>query len=330
MKGQASCEMRLILFNDSLYIHPQSSHRDLNKKDWIGNLLEILRGIKRMGLSLPNVDFLVTTPDRPVCKGPAFSYSRSRFRSDSKIFMIPYPTWDRKSLGKRRQAIYRANEQNSWHGKKDQAFWRGSSTGIRRSSPEIKNALRKSTGSVQDDLQIWHNVTRFRLLLMTRDDPRFNVSLSKIYAETPSHLRPALEQFLTGPCDNIAVASEFKYVLDVEGNSFSDRARDLMGIESVLLKQEYPFVDFLSMGLQPWIHYLPIKSDLEDLMAVLDFAMHHDESMRVMAEEKAEWSRYYITLDLPIVYTYHLLMRYHHSQDFTVTLPPLSKLIKSI
>ena len=332
------CELRLVLFNGTLWLHPKS-RRNLNdslpvKPEWVNIFVQQLREISRMGFNLPNIDFLVTTPDRPLCQGPAFSYARRRVKKDSKLFLVPYPTWNKDKLSDLRHSVLKANEKRQWQpwtSKLDQLFWRGSTTGI-RFSKDLR-VKKDDTDDVNDqELLVWQNITRYRLMLLANKDnhhknsSRFNVSFSGIYAETPKRLHKYLMPFVSKPGDNIADAAAFKYVLDVEGNSFSDRLRDLVGLENVLLKQEYPYIDFIGVGLQPWLHYVPIEQDLSDLGTMLDLVSSSGQSdlMKDWARCKADWTRFYLSIDLPTVYLYKLLQRYEKSLDFKVSTPPPS------
>ena len=115
-----------------------------------------------------------------------------------------------------------------------------------------------------------------------------------------------------------------------KGNSFSDRIKDLVQSKSILLKQDYPFIDFLSIAIRPWEHFVPIQMDLENLNEQFDKVRQNESSFAEKAKRRSEWAKSMIHLDLAVTYLVKLLTLYKDCLDFEPTLFPDSVPIVTI
>jgi hypothetical protein len=63
-------------------------------------------------------------------------------------------------------------------------------------------------------------------------------------------------------------AGRYKYLLDIDGNGWSSRFRRLMSQDAVVFKSTiYP--EWWLDRVEPWVHYVPVKMDFEDIYDVL-------------------------------------------------------------
>lgn len=63
-------------------------------------------------------------------------------------------------------------------------------------------------------------------------------------------------------------AGKYKYLLDVDGNGWSARFRRLLSQDAVVFKNTlYP--EWYLDRVEPWVHYVPVKVDYEDLHDIL-------------------------------------------------------------
>jgi hypothetical protein len=72
-------------------------------------------------------------------------------------------------------------------------------------------------------------------------------------------------------------------IVDVDGNSWSMRFGLLMCFNSVTLKVQPSHVDYFYPSLRPWQHYIPVRSDLSDLVEMAEYAVT-DENRRQVLE----------------------------------------------
>lgn len=60
---------------------------------------------------------------------------------------------------------------------------------------------------------------------------------------------------------------EYKYLIDVEGNSYSARLKYLFFSRRVVFIQDREWKEYFHGDLIPYIHYIPVKNDLSDLIS---------------------------------------------------------------
>lgn len=69
----------------------------------------------------------------------------------------------------------------------------------------------------------------------------------------------------------IDAPKKWRYLIDVEGNGWSARVKVFLFSKRVLFLQDRPYKEWWYRDLKPWVHYVPVNSDLSDLDQGLDF-----------------------------------------------------------
>ncbi|KAJ7065327.1 glycosyl transferase family 90-domain-containing protein [Mycena amicta] len=69
---------------------------------------------------------------------------------------------------------------------------------------------------------------------------------------------------------------KYKYVFDVDGNSFSGRYLGLLRSGSLVFKSTV-FLEYFGDWLKPFEHYIPVRPDLSDLVDKVEWAIEHDD-----------------------------------------------------
>jgi hypothetical protein len=77
---------------------------------------------------------------------------------------------------------------------------------------------------------------------------------------------------------------KYRYILDMDGNSWSDRFIHLLSLGSTIFKQTSDFEDIATLKTRPFVHYIPIKKNLSNLEA----AVRHCRSNPVYCQKVAE------------------------------------------
>ncbi|KAJ7915952.1 glycosyl transferase family 90-domain-containing protein, partial [Mycena leptocephala] len=168
-----------------------------------------------------------------------------------------------------------------WEDKKDVLYWRGKSNG----------------GHIRGTN--YRSFPRFRLMDLAalpenRAKGLFDVRITQWH-----------ESHCTDDCDADAIrnaykitgesvpreeAYQYKYLLDVDGNTFSGRYLGLLRSGGLVFKST-AFAEFFTPWLVPYEHFIPVRPDLADLPAKIEWARANDgearriqESGRVFAE----------------------------------------------
>ena len=91
-------------------------------------------------------------------------------------------------------------------------------------------------------------------------------------------------------------AGRYKFILDVDGNGWSQRFRRLMSSHSAVFKSTiYP--EWWTDRAQAWVHYIPVQVDYSDLYDTVSFFAGnppgkggHDQMAKKIAEAGREWA----------------------------------------
>ncbi|KAF8169044.1 glycosyl transferase family 90-domain-containing protein [Mycena galopus ATCC 62051] len=168
-----------------------------------------------------------------------------------------------------------------WDDKKPVLYWRGQSTGGWISGSN------------------YHSFPRFKLIDIARAHASlglFDVAISALYEwfcqlDGCDAARIKAEYNITGEGAPREDVYRYKYVLDVDGNSFSGRYLGLLRSGSLVFKKEANdteraqsaiFAEYFDDWLRPFEHYIPVRADLADLVERIEWARAHDaEAQRI-------------------------------------------------
>jgi hypothetical protein len=240
--------------------------------------------VLREAVSSGGFPFLVWYGDYKSCNHLNWNkkYSIPLFTTCAHIdcqYSFPLPTYktirDSQASSKDWEAILDSyTTAYPWESKIRKLVWRGSLSG--------KNDDMKSA--------------RWRLgKLVTEQDATglFDVGLVSIPSRH-DHLNLDLTVVggLAKPMHPMAAFQKYVAVLDIDGNSWSSRFGKLLCYNSVVVKVEPEYVDYFHFkDLQPWKHYVPVKSDLSDLVEQAAFVTDpaNDEAVREIVTNANDW-----------------------------------------
>ena len=154
----------------------------------------------------------------------------------------------------------------SWEERLPKLYWRGSATG----------------GHAAKDN--WINFHRQRLIQMYKNNTElFDIGIVA-YPQCEEEACEAQKQRLgETPRDPPHAHEAYKYILDIDGNTFSGRFPRLLVSGGLVFKMTI-FTEYFSKWLQPYVHYIPVSPDLSDLESKIKWAIDHDEKAKEIAE----------------------------------------------
>jgi Glycosyl transferase family 90 len=135
-----------------------------------------------------------------------------------------------------------------WHQRNGRAVWRGSPTG---------------------SINMEENV-RWKLCLMSLQRP--DLIDAKFVGTTQRWPQLINNTNLMGQRIDVRDMQHYRAIIDVDGNSWSGRFGMLLCLSTVVLKIQPSHVDYFYPELQPWLHYIPVKADLSDLIEQIEFS----------------------------------------------------------
>lgn len=132
--------------------------------------------------------------------------------------------------------------------------------------------------------------------------------------------------FATHPRVNLLEQHRHKYLVDVDGNSFSGRYRDFLLSGSLPIKSTL-FKEWHDSRLIAWKHFVPFDNRFLDLYGILEFFLGkwngregrreggRDELARKIAHEGQWWAKKVLRKEDMRIYTYRLLLEYARVVD---------------
>lgn len=178
----------------------------------------------------------------------------------------------------------------SWGAKRSEIVWRGQPTGH-------KNKGRPFA---------WSQNLRFRLV--SKYYSSYNVGFSSLGRKGDSECEPYVREPLT-----IQEQLMYKYIISLQGNDVATNLKWILASNSVPI-MPIPTVEtwLLESQLKPYVHYVPISDDMEDLPAVLEWCQQNDEACRDIAESGRNYIRmFFDTANEAKIYTM-IYDRYRH------------------
>ncbi|KAI0597097.1 lipopolysaccharide-modifying protein [Biscogniauxia sp. FL1348] len=108
---------------------------------------------------------------------------------------------------------------------------------------------------------------------------------------------------------------DYKFLPDVDGNSYSARFRGFMRSTSLPLKATV-YAEWHDDRLVPWAHFVPLDNTFADVYAVLEyFTDGHDAVAQRIAEEGRAWAEKVMRREDMMLYVWRLLLEYARVMD---------------
>lgn len=165
-----------------------------------------------------------------------------------------------------------------WHERLGVAFWRGSTTGVRTSDS-------------------WKSIPRIQMCeICNAEDvrPLFDVGVSSLAQISKGELNEIHKSGLTRNYFPIFSSNQYKYQIDIDGNTnaWAGLFQKLLS-ESAVLKVESPygFGQWYYDKLVPWENFVPVKSDMSDLVQKVRWLMANDDEARRIGSMGASLAR---------------------------------------
>lgn len=166
----------------------------------------------------------------------------------------------------------------SWHDRLGVAFWRGSTTGVRSSDS-------------------WKSIPRIQLCEIGNAEdvrPLFDVGVSGLAQVPKGELSEIENSGLIRDYFPIFSSNRYKYQIDIDGNTnaWAGLFQKLLS-ESAVLKVESPhgFRQWYYDKLVSWEHFVPVKSDMSDLVEKVRWLIGNDDQAKRIGQMGANLAR---------------------------------------
>lgn len=276
-----------------------SKNRSLDSDLRAETVSKALTLLNRM-IALPDLDFVVCLEDfitRRNGKIPCFAFAKDK----QQVGAILIPDFEALAgYDDLVDEILKLNGKFPWKKKKTKAFWRGATTG---------GALTARN---------WRDFPRCQLALLSLDRPRLLdakfTSVVQAEPQVPSILE---REGLLGSMASKEKHLEYKYLLDVDGNSctYSRYYWELLS-SSVVFKHASQNIQWYYRGLIPYVHYIPIAADFSDLFEQINWAILNDAAAQKIARQASRFIQENLLKEDIYCYLYYALIEYAKVQNF--------------
>mmetsp|Transcript_65383 Transcript_65383/g.108641 ORF Transcript_65383/g.108641 Transcript_65383/m.108641 type:complete len:459 (-) Transcript_65383:77-1453(-) len=134
--------------------------------------------------------------------------------------------------------------------------------------------------------------------------------------------QPELIDYKVGPNTSLSFEqwARYKYVLFLEGTQeWADRLKLLLHLGSVVLIQELWCQEYYFWMMQPWVHYVPVSTRLEDLAATVLWLREHEEESQQIAAAGQRFAQDHLRLHNVRAFHRQLLLEYAARYDASRT-----------
>ena len=156
-----------------------------------------------------------------------------------------------------------------WAMRKPQAFWRGNTTGMRVG-------------------EHWRGLPRLQLSELANSTPNqeiFDVGVSSFAQISKKEAKEVQALGYARGFVPMISSSRYKYQIDIDGNSnaWSALFQKLLSGSAVLkIASPHNFRQWYYDELIPWVNFVPVKSDMSDLVEKIHWLIDHDdEAMQI-------------------------------------------------
>jgi hypothetical protein len=117
----------------------------------------------------------------------------------------------------------------------------------------------------------------------------------------------------------------YKYLISLDGNTAAWlRVPWILLSNSVLLKQETEVMEIFYTGIKPYVHYVPVSSNISDIFEKLNWLKNNDKQARTISQNATHFICSNLMLTDIDEYLAKILNEYHKLQRFTLIRPTLS------
>ncbi len=277
-----------------LACEPAHNHHRLNAVHYL------LKFLVKYG-NLPDLDFILSLEDGLSHEPPAPVMAFGKNKHSPSLVAFP----DFEAIRGYDTLIHKvtlAKQHFPFEHKLPKIFWRGATTG----------------GNYT--LSNWKDFPRSRLVLLSKRhsnylDAKFTQvvsDLDKNALETVMHHNRLLSRPVSVH-DHLA----FKYLIDIDGNNCTySRFFWILLSNSLCLKVDSANEQWYYKGLHPYVHYLPIKADLSDIIEKIEWAEEHPQQVQLMISHANEFVNHHLMQEDVFHYVYKLLLAYAKLQRF--------------
>ena len=225
---------------------------------------------------------------------PILSMSKTDIFAD--VLIPSHEDWGRVQI-KENKFFYKShmdfvdNFNMDWNSKKPTAVFRGSSTGYGVTEDtnqrlKVANISNKTNPDKNGIPYIDAGITKWNARPRKFIDSLYlqTIDINKLSFGLAGHLTP-LEQ------------SNYKYIIHISGHVSAFRLSYELGMNSVVLIVKNDWKLWYSNLLEEYVHYIPVKEDLSDIIKIIEWCRNNDNKCQEIARNSRAFYLKYLQKD---------------------------------
>ncbi len=207
------------------------------------------------------------------------------------------------------------SEKLHWGIKSNTAFWRGDPTDLQFYVPLEYHA----TYPKEFIQRVYSCRARYRICELSKKYPHLiNAGYANFGGPFINGLQELIQPMIRGwVAPNEHLYSKYLPCLDGWACTYPGYLWRLAS-NSVVLKQETEHMQWFYHALKPYVHYIPIRKDLSDLLEKMEWAQAHDPECKIISQNASTFARGNLTNEHQLLYLHLVLKEYERLQRFTV------------
>jgi len=200
------------------------------------------------------------------------------------------------------------SDQSAWSSRVGRAYWIGTVTGPWELVPDAvltalpRLQLLKLASQHPKHLQVeWSGAATYGISWIADSS-----SVQGFYSNSSQKVRDltGIKRSVYKRLNNF---SKFKYYINVDGVVMGGRFNKLLAMGGVVLQQDAGYYEHLNALARPYEHYVPIRYDLSDLVAKIEWLQEHDDVAQRIAKQGQELALGRMRLEDDLCYVWRAL-----------------------
>lgn len=193
--------------------------------------------------------------------------------------------------------------------------WRSISSWWKRDQVEILSLQGKTPWEEKQDRAVWRGsftkAIRERLCEISEEHPEILNAKVSIKTADEADQKRLEERGFFGEMLHFPQFLQYKFLPTVDGVccAYPSLQWKLLS-DSVTFKQDSDEVQWFYRGLKPFVHYIPVKNDLSDLVEKIAWAKEHDAECKQIAERGTQFAQANLMMEDVYLYLYLALKKY--------------------
>ena len=273
---------RIVIENGRVYAAPSHGFEDFGRAPH-PIVLMVIKLLCFVGL--PDLDIVVNPTDDAVVdrdskvRIPIWSWSKTRSNLD--LFM---PYWTAAWLPE----PHNLQSEEEWNQRLTKMVFRGITNTGHATSAESSSDTYFDWWRATWSTELWRDAPRSRIAQLCRNHTLCDAGFYKFHKDATEWLRHEIQSSgLLRPrvsSEEMTRTTKFTMLLNGNGPTASRSVREF-GAGTMTFMAQFPDREYWYDAIQPYVHYLPVSRDLEDLIAKLQWAkVHNLESFHIAQE----------------------------------------------